>query len=67
MKGKGLLMKYFVLKPSGTDAYAKASRTALYMYAASISEEDPELCGALREWADQESNAASLQEAKEDL
>lgn len=29
----GLMMKYFVLKPRGNDAYAAASRAAMHAYA----------------------------------
>ncbi len=50
----GLLLKYFVLKPAGTDAYAKASRAAMRKYAAMIREENSELSNDLREWADRE-------------
>jgi hypothetical protein len=50
----GLMMKYFVLKPSGNDGYAKASRAAMRAYANNIREENPELCNELREWADRE-------------
>ena len=32
----GLVMKYFVLKPKGTDVYALASRRAIAMYAETI-------------------------------
>lgn len=53
----GLVMKYFVLKPAGDDAYAKASRMAMLKYADAIAKENPELCIQLRDWADQE-NAA---------
>ena len=50
----GLMMKYFVLKPAGGDAYSKASRAAMRAYATQIREENPELCTELREWADRE-------------
>jgi hypothetical protein len=50
----GLIMKYFVLKPAGDDAYAKASRAAMRRYADLIKEENSELCSELREWADRE-------------
>ena len=48
----GLLMKYFVLKPEGDDAYAQASRKALRAYAGMIITENPDLADDLREWAD---------------
>ena len=50
----GLQMKYFVLKPHGNDAYAKASRAAMRAYANHISDENKALCNDLREWADYE-------------
>lgn len=49
-----LEMKYFVLKPRGTDAYAIASRRALRGYAISISSENEELAVELLEWIDRE-------------
>ena len=39
----GLFMKYFVLKPAGNDAYAAASRAAMFRYALFIREENPEI------------------------
>lgn len=54
----GLLLKYFVLKPAGTDRYAQASRRAMRSYAALISQENPQLCSELREWADREQTEA---------
>lgn len=50
----GLMMKYFVLKPSGDDAYAKASRAAMRAYASHIHDVNYKLCVELREWADRE-------------
>ena len=50
----GLEMKYFVLKPSGTDAYAKASRIAMKAYANHIEAINKDLCDDLRNWADRE-------------
>jgi hypothetical protein len=50
----GLAMKYFVLKPKGSDVYAKASRAAMRRYATTIREENLELSNALRDWADKE-------------
>ena len=51
---EGLHNKYFVLKPSGTDIYAQASRKAMRAYAAHIQQENPQLCKELRQWADKE-------------
>lgn len=53
----GLMMKYFVLKPGGNDAYAKASRAAMRHYATMIREENRELSDDLRAWADREQSA----------
>ena len=46
----GLIMKYFVLKPKGNDAYAKASRAALSKYADWIIEENSDLALDLKKW-----------------
>jgi hypothetical protein len=43
-------MKYWVCKPGGNDAFAKASRAAMSTFATAIVVDDPELAGALREW-----------------
>ena len=48
----GLHMKYFVLKPEGTDAYAKASRKAMRAYATAIQSTNPQMCDDLRVWVD---------------
>ena len=50
----GLLLKYFVLKPKGTDVYAAASRSAMRAYASMIRTENLDLSNELREWADRE-------------
>lgn len=62
---KGLQMKYFVLKPKGDGPYAEASRCAIYAYAQSIENENPELSRDLIEWWDRERKAV-LTVAKED-
>jgi hypothetical protein len=54
----GLLMKYFVLKPNGTDTYARASRAAMRAYANVVRAENPVLSDELREWADREAEPA---------
>lgn len=56
----GLQMKYFVLKPRGTDAYASASRAAMHQYAKFIEHENPKLAKELREWAADEGAEAHL-------
>ena len=48
----GLQMKYFVLNPEGSDAYAKASRFAMRAYASSIRETNPQMCDDIRVWVD---------------
>lgn len=55
---KGLVMKYFVLKPSGIDVYALASRRAMGEYATMIKHENPELANDLEKWVIRESRAA---------
>ena len=47
---EGLLLKYFVLKPRGNDAYAEASRQSMLVYAKCIEVENPELAERLRLW-----------------
>lgn len=54
---KGLILKYFVLKPKGDNTYAEASRKALRAYANHIYKDNPELAEDLRAWADKEFNA----------
>ena len=46
----GVLMKYFVLKPSGNDVYAYASRSAMERYALIIRKENPQLADDLIAW-----------------
>lgn len=46
----GLQMKYFVLKPKGTDKYAEAARKAMNTYAAVIGRENKELAKELNDW-----------------
>jgi hypothetical protein len=50
----GLIMKYFVLKPRGTDKYAVASRNAMMAYADSIYPFDRELAVELINWVNVE-------------
>ena len=54
----GLLMKYFVLKPNGSDPYAAASRNALRRYAKDIERVNPTMAKELRDWADKETKAS---------
>lgn len=54
----GLMMKYFVLKPGGTDLHAKASRRAMRSYAALIEQENQQFADELRAWADAEYSKA---------
>jgi hypothetical protein len=54
----GLLMKYFVLKPNGDDAYARAARAAMREYAKHIVTENLQLSDELWQWA-QDQEAAS--------
>lgn len=50
----GLIMKYFVLKPSGDDPYAVASCKAMKKYAQSIEMENGKLSEELRGWVGKE-------------
>ena len=51
--------KYFVLKPSGDDQYAVASRNAMETYAKCIEDENPDLSFWMRNWIIDEKHAAS--------
>lgn len=50
----GLVMKYFVLKPKGKDAYAFAARKALVAYAHFIEDTNKGLAADLYQWAGRE-------------
>ena len=53
----GLIMKYFVLKPSGDNEYAMASRRAIKMYAKTIEKTNGKLATELRDWMLKEDSA----------
>ena len=55
-----LHMKYFVIKPKGTDIYAKASRTAMHAYVRIIKEENPKFAEELAAWASSEGAEAEF-------
>ena len=57
---EGLIMKYFILKPKGQDAYASASRAAMLRYADGIRDTNQTLADELRKWAKREKDAALL-------
>lgn len=59
---QGLEMKYFVLKPKGTDIFAKASRKAMRAYAMMIVNDNYQLANDLRNWADREQEAVIAKE-----
>ena len=54
----GLDMKYFVLKPKGSDRYALASREAMIAYANVIKKENSQLYIDLIAWATEEHKEA---------
>lgn len=56
----GLISKYFVIKPKGNNAYAKASRDAMSAYANSIADENVFLSRDLREWVLREEEEIGL-------
>ena len=58
----GLKLKYFVLKPAGCDAHARASRAAMEAYADEIELHDPELANQLYIWALDETNNCARQD-----
>lgn len=49
-----LQMKYFVLKPGGDSVYARASRTAMRVFAAEIEQDNLPLAAAIKEWVYEE-------------
>jgi len=59
-KQPGLLMKYFVLKPAGTNQYSVASRKAMLTYADIIMSENPLLAKDLIEWVEKEREKANI-------
>ena len=59
MSEAGLVMKYFILKPHGTNAFAEASRKAMRAYAISIGDENNTLCNELLDWVDREDALAA--------
>ena len=54
MDDKGFKVKYFVLKPKGTDQFAKASRAAMRTFAQSMHGHDNELSDYVKAWAESE-------------
>ena len=54
MNEEGLFLKYFVLKPKGSDIYAQASRNAMLEYARSIKEANPNFAEGIRSWVNDE-------------
>ncbi len=55
-------MKYFVLKPGGSDIYAEASRLAMLEYARHIKTENKELADEIRAWALEEKGISIAEE-----
>jgi len=51
-------LKYYVLKPKGSDPYAAASRAAMRQFAVSIEPVNPKLAEELFRWAAQEADEA---------
>jgi len=47
---KGLIMKYFVLRPSNKDRHGWASIEAVRAYAKDMEKENPALAEDLRKW-----------------
>lgn len=58
-----LHLKYFVLKPGGNSAYAKASRTAMRVFATEIEQDNLQLATQVKQWAYEEERKL-IQEAK---
>ncbi len=59
---RGLVMKYFVLKPRGDDEYAQASRAALAAYAGVIAPRNPKMAQEIRDWVREELRRAAQPE-----
>ena len=57
-KDKGLLLRYFVIKPKGNNIYAKASREAMWKYAEVIESTNLIFADDLKEWALKEESLA---------
>lgn len=51
---EGLKLKYFVLKPEGTNLHAQACREAMRTYACIIEQENPLFAQEIIEWVDHE-------------
>lgn len=47
-------LKYFVLKPGGNTAYAKASRTAMRVFSTEIEQDNFQLAQDVKQWAYEE-------------
>jgi len=60
----GLEMKYFVLKPKGSDVYARASREALMAYSRFIKDENPKLSEDISKWVLEEEENSNMEEVE---
>ncbi len=65
MGEEGLFLKYFVLKPKGSDIYAKASRNAMLDYARTIEVANPNFAEEIRSWAYDEETFSTPKEEYE--
>ena len=54
----GLQMKYFILKPGGSGAFASASRSAMREFASAIRPHNSELAADVERWANEETDKA---------
>jgi len=63
---EGLKMKYFVLNPFKNNAYGRASRIALIVYAKSIRQENKELAKDLTKWVEEIRGSFSLEKTKKE-
>ena len=57
---KGLVNKYFVLKPAGNNPYAEASRKAMKTYAIVISSINPKLSNDIYDWIRREERKTNV-------
>ena len=61
----GLQLKYFVLKPEGNSPWAKASRTAMRVFAAEIENDNFQLAADLKQWAYEEERKLHREQTNE--
>lgn len=56
-----LKLKYFVLKPSGDSAWARASRAAMRVFAAEIEQDNFQLAAEIKQWTYEEERKLKME------